>query len=191
MRCTIQVNRKEGRSNYGSEGASVEFSLDVPDGEITTNPAGLVDTIRRAQALADQCVEESLARTRDEQQAEPPDRAPVVVSRGNGIKEGPGERIPTRQPTRRAADPDADLPGDSRQLAARGRKVDQGAVPGYWKALLALGRDNGWSGRILDWDNEQVSAGIDLYHDMLDNPAPAPRNGAYSNGHARNGFSHR
>ena len=182
----VTYSQKCGRPEFLSESAGVELCLDVSEKTVSESPASLVDEIRRGFEL---CRAEVLRQLHQgEHQVEPPDRQPVVVSRGNGVKEGPGERIPARQPTRRAADPEDDLPGDARQLAAWGRKVDAGPVPGYWKALCAMGRENGWDGRVVAWDNEQVDAAVDLYREMASQPAPAPRNGAYTNGHASNGY---
>ena len=201
MKCTIQVNRKEGRSNYGSEGASVEFTLDVPDGEITSNPAGLVDTIRRAQALADQCVEESLARTRTEpHHVEEVSSTTPARDRLPSQARPPSAPEPTRQYDPRIGPDGAarfktdGFPRSGRELVPWSRKREEsGAYPGLFKRLVAYGKSQGFREMVNTWNADEVKEAVyGVLGDGFDEPEPEPvgHNGYHSNGHS-NGYGGR
>ena len=178
--------------------------MDVPDGEITTNPAGLVDTIRRAQALADQCVEESLARTRDEQhQVDPRGPRPVIEpdrdrqpsqarppSTPQVDRQAPaGQYNPTHGPDGAARFKTDGFPRCGRELVPWSRKREEsGDCPGMFKRLVAYGKAVGYPEMMNSWDGQQVkeavyavTGGPDQYDDE-EPAAPVGRNGYHRNG---------
>jgi hypothetical protein len=194
VRVTIGVQRKEGRPSFGSEGASVELSFDLPDDSITANPAGLVDQIRRGQALADRAVEESLARTRDAHQVEP-DRQPRPVIEPDRARQPsqarpPSEPEPDRQAPRRwDADPGSKphdgAPRSGRELVPWSRKREQsGQFPGLFKRLVAYGRSQGFPEMMTAWSYSEVGMAVSavLGAGYDDEPEPAPSRNGYHNG---------
>jgi hypothetical protein len=84
LKTNVGISRKVADNNYGSRGASVNLEVEL-DSSLVQEPERLQDRIRQVFRLAQQSVEEELAR---QQNAEPP---------GNGTSNGQSRtEVPTQ-----------------------------------------------------------------------------------------------
>ena len=106
LNLNVGLSKKMGEPNYGSRGASVNLELEV-DTMLVNRPAELQDRIRQLFLLAQDSIEEQLAR--------PPATSPPPES-GNGPQRGEGPRPATESQARAiyaiARRTDLDLSGE-------------------------------------------------------------------------------
>jgi hypothetical protein len=123
MKITASWNRKDGRPDYGNEGASISFTLEVPDA--LWDPAKhheLIQSARALTALAKQSVEQDLRlaatqyreqRERDQTEAAARHAASLPVS-SNGHSNGHSQPFN-----------EFESPPDDRELGDRGYQAPQ------------------------------------------------------------------
>jgi hypothetical protein len=190
LQLKVSYGRKEGRPGYGSEQALVEIMLDVSEPTVSANPAALTDEIRRGFALCEAAVAEQLAQHAAEPAAEtrPADRP----DRGSGLPSQarpPSEPEPERQrPRQTPRGPTAThrpwngraLPDCGRQLYAWSRREEEGGLHGFVRALVDMGKRQGFPPRLTEWDGPEIDAAIEFWNEYRDQ-SRAGQNG-YQNG---------
>lgn len=151
MKLTVDVCRKIGKPNYGSEGASCSLSFDVSD-----DPAALSDAIRRAFAVCERSVADQLGDGQAEQPPARPGPPPSAPARNgyparpssNGYGNRNGHNGQQDQP-----------PRDGRQLIAVAKRLGEQCGWDVWSHLVAWGKANNLPGRVADWSPADVRAG--------------------------------
>jgi hypothetical protein len=167
VKVTVSVCRKVGRPNFGSEGASCEITLDVPD----DHPEVLTAQVAWAYATADASVTEQLAKSAVSH-CEPMVTQPAPQpARGTWDDRHPNQR---REPDSREHD---GWPRSGRELYPFARKREEsGQCPGLIKRLVGYGRAVGHPDRIADWNRDQVEQALRSVLPAYDE-APAGSNG--------------
>jgi hypothetical protein len=184
MKILVNVARKLGMPNYGSEGASCSIELDLPDG---IAPDALVADVRRAYGIADQVVSEQLERhTAPAPPVIEPDRS-GLPSQGRS----PSTPEPERQrPRQNPWSSKNDIPKSGRELYpwSRRQEEEHGLV-GFTRRLVAMGKRQGFPDRLVDWSGPEIDAALEEWGQAIadrnrDNQRAAGQNSnGYSNGH--------
>ncbi len=216
MKLTVSFSKKAGLPNYGSAGASIEITTEVPEGAVSECPEVIVAEIRRSFQLAETEVLHQLARQVEApapsappepaslgwvhgdpeptaprptaRQAERYDPTPSCNGSMGGIVAGANSRA-ARQPARQ--EPRDDTPRDGRQLIAWARRLEEsGEFPGLFKRVTAYGKAAGFPSRVVEWSPDDVAAAVAVVMGDDDpEPEPAPVRNGYRNGyHNGNGY---
>lgn len=159
MRVVLGVNRKIGQPNYGSEGASCEITLDLPEDSARVVDH-LVAEIRAAYALAEQAVTEQLSRRGGPgSSAElPPPARPVVAPPRPVV--APAPPPPPPPPVFNAA-PGRFPPPPATGRALFGWVKDRDAEStdaGLLRYVSGWAKLQGFPARMVDWSPEQAAA---------------------------------
>jgi hypothetical protein len=162
MKVTVSVCRKEGRPNYGSEGATCQVEIDAPD----DNPGPVITF---AYALCDQAVAEQLGRHQGAVEPQPaqPQNPRESWEQRNHTRAEPGSRGHDSRPR------------DGRQCYAWAKRLEEdGRCPGLVGRLNRFGKALNYPSRMAEWSRAMVDAALAAVLPDQDVPeAPATRNG--------------
>jgi len=155
MRITVSVCRKEGRPDYGSEGASCEISFEVAD----DSPAAEVAAARAYwSAWCRAAVDADLAAARPA--PAPRAEAPPAKERRDWQTADHGEaarRTDGRTGRRAAKDDDDDAPRTGRALMAKLKDFDERNDAQVFKHVAAYMKRRGNDARMVDWGKADVA----------------------------------
>ena len=168
IKLNVSVCRKEGRANYGSEGATCSIEIEA-DASLADNPELLHAKVRSLYRLCDRAVAAQIAGYADpgpepEHAPSPPrrpDRDPGPTRDRNGR--------PHQSPTPRPASPSSHShshspsrtsgpPRDGRQLSAVLRKLGEEAGWDVFGHIIRWGRSQEYSGLVKDWGPSETAA---------------------------------
>jgi hypothetical protein len=155
----MSIHRKEGRSEFGSDGVGLEIETELPDGAFA-DFATLAAHCNAAFDQAEQLVAERLLKLREAGQPEPARPEPEPMRPYPSAHRLDGRPLTGRPESPRTA----------RELLGWSRRT------GRQDELEALGRRMRLPGRILNWTDDEVA---DVYGAMTAEPARnGQRNGA-------------
>jgi hypothetical protein len=190
MKCVISWAKTMGLPAYSSARASIDLEVSIPEASCSECPDVIVAELRRAFLLAQAEVDHQLATVLpDQHQLERPEQPPA--SQPDRPARQSGGYDPKRGPDGAARWKTDGFPRSGRELVPWSQKREEsGACPGLFRRLVAYGKSQGFPEMVNTWGAEHVNAAVygvlgsaDQY-DPEPEPAPAGRNGAYSNGHA-------
>ena len=180
MKITMEYSRKEGRPNYGSEGASVSIQLDCGD-----DPASVAAALAAGFTVCRRAVEDQLATADSPEDADADPAPPAHRPDRTADRPAPARwEAPTdnRSPDRIQYDrnrPTPATPRDGRQLCAWVKKMEA-AHPLWPQWLKEWGEENNLSWKWTDWDRETVRQAVEALETRNSYGPPVP-NGAHRN----------
>ena len=183
LKLNVSVCRKEGRPDYGSEGASCSIELEV-DGSLAENPEAFHSRIKALYRLADHAVSDQLSGGHSAPPARRPDPEPEPDR--NGYANGRPDRGEYSAPRDRRDDPPPSrtrtngkgFDGDPRTGKAMFKWIkDQDGLYDLdlLKWLTQWAKLQQYPGRFDEWNADEVACGVRAVRDRIGLVEQGPR----------------